>query len=826
VNAHNGFYIKAYFFSIKLKRFRKVYLGFRKGVLSHMISYSHGKGNLENWIVSEELFQPDSLGKSEAIMYLGNGYMGLRSAAEEPYMKEVRNLFANGTFNKAGENEVTELPNIADVTRLDIRIDGDRFSLEFGKTKDYIKQLNIKTAELIRSFVWTSPKGKVLQFEFKRFVSLDNLHLIGMKMFVKSLTDPVHISIDTGIDAQMSNSGAQHFLEGERRIFDKKDIQLVQTTRESKIDVVISSTHKVLVNDVESINEPEMNMARRKVWLTYNIKLESNDRVEVEKLTTVYTSRDKDLDFTEYTSRHLREKSLSDLRNCAINGYDSNFNLHKEAWNNRIWNSYDLEINSENPYDLLALRFSLYHLTIMAPAHDDRMGIAAKGLSGEGYKGHSFWDTEIFILPFFTFSNPTVAKSLLTYRYFCLEGARKKARESGFSGAMFPWESAWPTDGEVTPKLGDIDIVTGKQTKIWSGFIEQHISADIAFAIYQYFNVTADQEFMNHYGYEIIFDTANFWVSRLEWNEGKQAYHINNVIGPDEYKEHVNNNAFTNYMVFFNMKLAIQYYETLKKEKPSILKKLTTKFDMKKSYSLWKAKVGKIYLPQPRAEDFVIPQDDTYLTLKEIDLTKYKNQKKLRTIYRDYNSEQINAIQVTKQADILLMLYLLNQTFISETVPLSNEIKEANFYYYERKTLHDSSLSLSTHSILASEIGDTDLAYSLFRKATEVDLGPRMDTSDEGIHAASIGGIWKATVFGFAGVSVVDGKLRINPKLPKQWRHLKFKIHWQGQPITLVLSHTTFSIKVENKRKIEFELNNQIYECDDLLNIDFEYKNG
>ncbi|SDN13750.1 hypothetical glycosyl hydrolase [Psychrobacillus sp. OK028] len=788
-----------------------------------MISYSLGKEELENWIVSETEFQPDSLGKAEAIMHLGNGYLGLRSATEEPYMKETRNLFVAGTFNKAEENEVTELPNIADVTRLDIRVDGERFSLEIGKTKDYIRQLNLKYAELIRIFEWTSPKGKVLQFEFKRFVSLDNLHLIGMKMFVKSLSDPVQISFDSGIDAQMSNSGSQHFLEGERRIFDKKKILLVQTTNQSKIDVVINSSHKVLVNDQEITDYPAMNMSRRKVWLTYNINLQPNDKMELEKLTTVYTSRDKEFDNTEYNIQLLMDKSLEDLRNSSIKGYDSLFQSHKEAWNYSIWNAYKLEINSENPYDQLALRFSLYQLTIMAPAHDERMGVAAKALSGEGYKGHSFWDTEIFILPFFIFSNPAIAKSLLTYRYYGLEGAREKARENGYSGAMFPWEAAWPTDGEVTPKLGDIDIVTGKQTKIWSGVIEQHISADIAFAIYQYFNVTADQEFMDHYGYEIIFDTAIFWASRLEWNERKQEYHINNVIGPDEYKEHVNNNAFTNYMAFFNIKLAIRYYETLMKDNPSLIEKLTMKLDLKTAYKTWQTKAEKIYLPQPREQDLVIPQDDTYLKLKEIDLTKYKNQEKLRTIYLYYNPQQINTFQVTKQADTLLLFYLLRQTFLHEDIKLSNEVKEANFYYYEPKTLHDSSLSLATHSILANDIGDTDFAYSLFRKATEVDLGPLMNTSDDGIHAASIGGIWKAAVFGFAGIRLVDGKLTINPKLPKQWNHMKLTIHWQGQPIGIFLTDNTLSVKVEHKKKIEFEVYDQIYYCDDEINIEYEY---
>ena len=594
------------------------------------MNYSQGKGNYKNWVVSEMEFLPDALGKSESIMYLGNGYMGLRSAAEEPYIKETRNLLVSGTFNKAQENEVTELPNLADITRFDIRIDGERFSLEFGETKNYHRQLNLKTAELTRHFEWTSPKGKALRFHFKRFVSLDNLHLIGMKMTVESLTDPVQISFDSGIDAQMSNSGSQHFLEGERRIFDKQYIQLVQTTNESKIDVVINTTHKATVNGEERTKIPDMNMERRKVWLTYDFSLQPTDKLEIEKFTTVYTSRDKEFDKVEYNIQQLREHSLQDLQNSSERGYDSLFQSHQETWQNKIWDAYNLEINSDDAFDQLALRFSLYHLTIMTPAHDERMGIAAKALSGEGYKGHSFWDTELFILPFFIYSNPQVAKSLLIYRYHGLVGARKKASENGYFGAMYPWEVAWPTDGEVTPVWGDIDIVTGDQTKIWSGFIEQHITADIAFAVYQYYNVTADQEFMDHYGYEIIFDTATFWASRLEWNEKKQEYHINDVIGPDEYKEHVDNNAFTNYMAYFNMKLAIRYYEELKLDNVMRLKKLNEKLDLDKAYQQWQSKAEQIYLPSPREEDLVIPQDDTYLELKEIDLSKYKSQEKVR----------------------------------------------------------------------------------------------------------------------------------------------------------------------------------------------------
>ncbi|MUK89419.1 glycoside hydrolase family 65 protein [Ornithinibacillus sp. L9] len=785
-----------------------------------MIEYSLGKDEFKDWLVSEVEFSPDSLGKCESIMYLGNGYMGLRSVTEEPYLKETRNLLVSGTFNKAAKNEVTELPNLADITRLDIRVDGERFSLELGQTSSYLRQLNLKTAELTREVEWVSPKGKELRFYFRRFVSLDNLHLIGMKMEVEALNDPVQLSFDSGVNAQMSNSGAQHFLEGERRIYNRRFIELIQTTNQSNVDIAINTTHKLMLNDKELSLDPDMDMGRRKVWLTFNVSLEPGDVFTSEKITTIHTSRDKEFDKPGYEIGKLRDFAHNELKESALKGYDKLFDSHVRVWQEKVWEAYDFEVDSKHTFDQLAIRFALYHLTIMTPAHDDRMGIGAKALSGQGYKGHSFWDTEIFILPFFTYSNPQIARSLLTYRYRGLAGARKKAIENGYKGAMYPWEAAWPTDGEVTPAWGDVDIVTGEQTKIWSGLIEQHITSDIAFAIYQYYVVTNDQDFMDDYGYEMIFDTANFWASRLEWNDDNQEYHINDVIGPDEYKEHVNNNAYTNHMTYFNLRLAIQFYELLQTENPARFKQLNELLRLDPNYRDWKLKAENLYLPSPRKEDLIIPQDDTYLSLKQIDLSRYKNQKQVRGIYKDYNPEQINQLQVTKQADVLVLLYLLEQTFLNEDQRFSYEVKESNFNFYEPKTLHDSSLSLATHAILANDIEKGELAYSLFKEASEIDLGPSMQTSDDGVHAASIGGIWSAAVFGFAGVRIsCNGRLKLNPCIPKHWNKMKFTIYWHGQPLFITITQETLSVVAVNKELVELEVFGKVYTCEDHMEI-------
>ncbi|MGL4623369.1 MAG: glycoside hydrolase family 65 protein [Culicoidibacterales bacterium] len=760
-----------------------------------MMNYTRGTGEFENWIVSETAFSTKHLGKCEAIMCLGNGYMGMRSATEETYVGEVRDTFIAGTFNKFDEHEVTELPNVADVIGLTIKVDGERFSLEFGQVKEYVRELNVKTAQLTRSFVWTSPAGKEIRFEFNRFISLANKHLIANTMEVTPLTADIEFEVLSGINAQMSNTGSQHFSEGERRIYDKKFIQLVQTTTESQVDIVVTTCHNITVGG-EEVAQGRMDMDRRKVWLTYATNVPVGQTFRFEKLSTIHTSRDLGLE--EKSLAELTQVALTGLQAAAEMGIEALRVAHVEAWQTHVWNQAPITIDAPGTFDQLAIRFAQYHLTVMTPAHDSRMGIGAKGLSGEGYKGHSFWDTEVFILPYFIYTNPETARSLLEYRYQGLVGARKKAAENGYEGAMYPWEAAWPTDGEVTPVWGAVDVITGKQTKIWSGFIEQHITADIANAVWQYYMITGDQAFMDDFGYEMLFDTARFWISRLEWNEETQFYGINNVIGPDEYKEHVNNNAFTNYMAFHNIELAMEYYEVVKMEKPALFAALNEKLGLEASMTLWQERVGKIYLPQPN-EELLVPQDDTYLTKEIIDLTKYKNQTKVGSMFLEYSLDQVNEMQVSKQADIMALFFLLEDKF-------SQEVKLANYNYYEPKTLHDSSLSLSTHCILANDLNDPKLAYELFSRAAEIDLGPAMNTSDHGIHAASLGGIWQCVVMGFAGVRMLGGKLRIQPKLPTNWNELTFKLYWQGQVLLVTVSQTEVTLTNTGSKAVTIEL--------------------
>lgn len=748
-----------------------------------MMKYDLGKGEFRNWIVSEIEFEEKYIGKTEAIFALGNGYIGLRSANEERYLDEKRDLFISGTFNKANENEVTELPNAADITEIEIYINGKRLTLSSKNNKEYLKSLNLKTGELSRSFVYLDDNYNEYKVSSKRFVSQDRLHVIVNRMEITPLSMNSKIEYRSGINGQVTNTGSQHFNEGEKRIYDYKYIQMLQETSQSKITFIQNTVHNIYIVGTKIDRKPKLSIDRRRVSVSDEYEVDKDQTLVIEKFSNIYTTRD--IDSENLTINQLREKSLNEIKEISYMDYDTLFEYNEKIWK-KYWEDQNIVIEG-NDYDQLAIRFAEYHLKVMTPAHDNRCGIAAKGLSGEGYKGHSFWDTEIFILPFYTYSNPEIARKLLEYRYLSINGAREKAKINGYEGAMYPWESAWLEDGEVTPVWGAVDIITGKATKIWSGFIEQHITADITFAVWQYYMITNDEDFMEKYGYEIMFDTAIFWASRLEWNNDKQRYHINEVIGPDEYKEHVDNDAFTNWLAYWTIETAIEYYNKLKSNKLEIFEAINKKLDLVRSYDKWIEKLPKIYLPLPRELDNIIPQNDTFLSLKDIDLTKYKNQTHVGSMFQDYNLDQVNKMQVIKQADVVMLLYLLEHKF-------SKEVKKANYDYYEKRTLHDSSLSLSTHSILASDIDEKELAYKLFNGATKIDLGENMKTSDHGIHAASLGGIWQIVVNGFGGVRMIGGNLRINPKLPESWEQLSFSFIWKNNKINVNLSKNNIEL--------------------------------
>ena len=752
-----------------------------------VMNYRKGTGAETSWIIEETSFHEKYTGKCEAIFTQGNGYLGLRNSLEERYVDTVRGMFITGTFNKASKEEATELPNVSDIVNMEIELNGERFSMTEDNLKEYSRTLNLYTGETCRNVLWEGKNGDVVQLSFHRFVSYKNVHVIGAYVEIKPVNCDVKATVVSGINAQVTNNGAQHLTEVSKRAFDEKYLQMGMVTTESEVAIAVSTVHDVFL-DGEKTEETAYKIVddRRKIHAKIQLDIPKGETARVEKISTVHSSRD--LEYTgsgkEPDKETVYANGLENLKEAECKEYRTLLQESREVWE-AIWKKQDIVIDSREDDAQVAVRFALYHLQIMVRKEDNRVGIGAKALSGEGYKGHSFWDTETFIFPYFQMTEPEVARTLLEFRYKGLYGARKKAKENGYKGAMYPWEAAWISDGEVTPYVIGVNVHTGEPMICLTGVIEQHITSDIIFALWQYYTATGDQDFMDRYGYEMIIETARFWNSRLEWIEESGRYEIRDVIGPDEYKEHVDNNAYTNYMAHANMRLAVQVIGLICGEKKDLYGKMQ-KLMQEEGTSLeqlereLKDKLEKLYLPQPDERTGIIPQFDGYFELKEIDLSAYKKASVVGTIYNDYSFEDVQNMQAGKQADIVELLYQMEDI----TTP---ENKAENYAYYEARTLHDSSLSKAIHSITACDLGMDKEAYDMFMSAAFTDLGQEMKSSDAGIHSANMGGVWQDVVMGFGGVRIHDGHLRIRPNCPKQWEKFTYPIYWKGNKLDVTV---------------------------------------
>ena len=752
-----------------------------------VMNYRKGTGAETSWIIEETSFHEKYTGKCESIFTQGNGYLGLRNSLEERYVDTVRGMFITGTFNKASKEEATELPNVSDIVNMEIELNGERFSMTEDNLKEYSRTLNLYTGETCRNVLWEGKNGNVVQLSFHRFVSYKNVHVIGAYVEIKPVNCDVKATVVSGINAQVTNHGAQHLTEFSKRAFEEKFLQMGMVTTESAVSIAVSTVHKVFQSGKYTEDAASKIIDdRRKIHAEIQLVIPQGETARVEKISTVHSSRDLEYVASgkEPEGENVCRDGLNNLKEAEEKGYETLLEESKKVWE-KIWKKQDIQIDSKEDDAQIAVRFALYHLQIMVRREDNRVGIGAKALSGEGYKGHSFWDTETFIFPYFQMAEPETARTLLEFRYKVLYGARKKAIENGYKGAMYPWEAAWVSDGEVTPYVIGVNVHTGEPMICLTGVIEQHITSDIIFALWQYYAATDDQDFMDRYGYEMTIETARFWNSRLEWIEENNRYEIRDVIGPDEYKEHVDNNAYTNYMAHENMRLAAQVIACIRDEKKDIYGKMQ-KLMQEEGTSLeqleeeLKDKMKKLYLPQPDEKTGIIPQFDGYFDLKEIDLSVYKNASVVGTVFHDYSGEDVQGMQAGKQADIVELLYQMEDI----TTP---DNKAKNYVYYEARTLHDSSLSKAIHSITACDLGMEKEAYDMFMSAALTDLGQEMKSSDAGIHSANMGGVWQDVVMGFGGIRIRDGHLRIAPNCPKQWEKFTYPLYWKGNELHITV---------------------------------------
>jgi trehalose/maltose hydrolase-like predicted phosphorylase len=472
---------------------------------------------------------------------------------------------------------------------------------------------------------------------------------------------------------------------------------------------------------------------------------------------------------------------------------------HEVAWANR-WRCSDVEIDGDTDAQR-ALRFALYHLNGAANPNDESVSIGARGLTGGAYLGHVFWDTEIFLLPFYILTWPVAARAMLMYRFHTLDGARAKAAGMGWRGALYAWESA-DTGLEATPEqvVGpDRQVI-----KVLSGKQEQHISADVAYAVWQYWQATGDESFLCDAGAEILFETARFWSSRST-QEVDGRRHIRGVMGPDEYHENIDDNVFTNVMARWNIRRALDTAALMRNRWPEIWTQLSFRLSIDDAELLQWIKAADTLADGLCPETGLFEQFAGFHALAKIDLADYTG----RSVPMDVvlGRARTQATQVIKQADVVALMALLPEEFGPEAEAL-------NFEYYEPKCSHGSSLSRPMHGLVAARLGNSEMALRYFQETTAIDLADTHVAIAGGIHIAALGGVWQMAVFGFAGVSLRDNGIAINPKLPPGWRCLKFALQWRGRSLKLKIGRAGRSLEatLENGEPMTVTVNGKQHE--------------
>ncbi|RJQ44623.1 MAG: beta-phosphoglucomutase [Anaerolineaceae bacterium] len=711
---------------------------------------------MDNWIISEDGFDTTILNSKETVFTIGNGYLGTRGTFEEGFPGETSATLLHGVFDDVpiGFTELANTPNWLD---LRIYVNGEVFRLNEGKVLSYKRALNLRTATLHREVTWLSPAGNTLRFEFERFASLANEHQLALRCRITSLDYCGRLEIRASLAGHVENNGWTHWNWQEQGKTEEHIAYLCLRTRKTGI-TLCEAFELNLVGDVpleedfwDSLGAPE------KVLKT---SLQVGQSVSVEKLVSVFTSRD---------TTEPKSSAIEMLRSIRAKGYEGLWAEHRSVWEDE-WKVSNIIIEGDDEADR-AMRYSLFQLLIAAPRHDERVSIAAKSLSGFGYRGHTFWDTEIFILPFFTFTHPEIANNLLRYRYHTLEGARKKAKEKGCEGACYAWESA-ATGEETTPRWALLP--NGELVHIWCGDIELHITVDVVFAIDQYWQITGDDNFMLNFGAEIILDAARFWGSRVEWNAKLDRYEINDVIGPDENHDHVNNNAYTNNLVRWNLKKALEIFEWLRTTDPEKANLLEKRLDLTPArLAGWQKIIEKIYTGFDE-DTGLFEQFEGYYNLKQLDLPSLEP--RTQSVQSMLGIEGGQKVQVIKQPDVLMLLYLLDHDY-------DDEILRVNWNYYAHRTdlTYGSSLGPPIQAIMATRVGDIEQAYRLFMLAARTDLEDMRGNAAEGIHAATHGGLWQACVIGFGGLKFTPEGAVASPHLPAGWKRLKFGIQYRGE---------------------------------------------
>ncbi len=719
-------------------------------------------------------------GDREALMRRGNvyqianGYMGYRGTLDESGADEAVGVTLAGLYDQVGKawREPVNAPN-GGFTR--VSLDGVALAASGRHVQRHRQSLDFATACFARETVF-SAKGKTLTVRSERFLSAATPNL-GVIRFSVRCNRAATIVLRTGIDGNIWDLNGPHLphLKLER----SEEVLLVHgLTYEQAKPVAVAEAVDLAFGTETAAVEDQRNLR------VITLRAVAGRTYTLHKYFAVVTDHD-------HLTPPASEAAVALVRAAVKLGYAGCRAAHDAEWR-RKWARCDVVIAGDAPAQQ-ALRYSILQLLMVAPVAGSANSIPARALSGQVYKGAIFWDTEIFMFPFFLHTYPEKAVELLRYRIRTLDGARRKAKTEGrgYRGAFYAWESQETGDDACTYfNIGD--PVTGKDLRTYFRDKQIHISGDVALALWQHFKLTGDDTLLCEGGAEVILECARFYFSWAEFNAAKNRLEVPDVTGPDEYHERVNNNAFTNRVVQETFAIANATVAHLRQKHPAVLRAVLKKLGIARELAGFKSAAAQLYVPAPDKQTGVIEQFDGYHQLEETTVAAVKA--KMVHPHEYLGGEHGVAVptQIIKQADVVMMLNLFKARY-------SAAVKQANWEYYEPRTEHGSSLSACAYALVAAEFGKLDFAYKYFLKTAKIDLEAKYKVYVGtifigGSHPAANGGAWMTAVLGFGGVQADEQRLAINPRLYRKWRGLEFNLAYRGDGFRVGITRNTVTI--------------------------------
>jgi len=744
---------------------------------------------VDPWSIIENVFDPTYGLVSESVFSLSNEYMGVRGYFEEGYSGEGHvGSYFNGFFEETPIFHPARYKGFVDVSRdmtnsIDwlytrIIIDDEQLDLAKSKFEQFNRTLDLKTGILNRSFVWTTQSGKKLKLNFERFMSM-NINNVGCQRIVfEPLNFSGEISVISGLNIIKNNNDNEYSKwdvvtsEQEGQIYSilaQTKVSKLRLYSSFRIDCSCKYGDKV-------INEDKF------IGTMFNIMLEQGKKASFDKISVNYAA--KKMDDPEI----ILDKGIELASKYSTVTYDQVMSESLCYWD-EIWKSSDIVIEGDLS-NQQGIRFCIFQLHQTYRGSDPYLNIGAKGLSGEGYGGKAFWDTEAYCLQFYIFSNPEAAKNLLLYRYNFLPEARDRAKELDCEGACYP-----------------ISTIDGIETcGAWQhSSLQIHVSGAIAFGIYNYNNICQDKEFLYTKGIEMLLEISRFYKSRVQQNPLTREYGYYGVMGVDEFHMMVNNNCFVNYLAKKSMEFTLEVINEMRVNSKTELEDMLKKLKVSQE-EINKFKIISQNMNMPKTEDGLYEQHDGFFTSPHIDLDSIPVTD--FPLYNNWSYDRIYRTDMIKQPDVLMMMFMYSNDF-------SKDIKAINYEYYEPRCIHESSLSPSVHSIIAAEIGRYKEAYEFFKFATRLDLDNYNRNTNEGLHTTSIAAAWMNIVYGFGGMRS-DGKLiSFNPYIPSEWDSYQFSIRYHHSLLHVKVTKEVVNFVIKEGKNITISVFDNTYNVDE-----------